>query len=168
MLHGAGDYMLKTSSVISKSRVCYAFVQGLHAQQQQEQQKQHLEPRGMCYTSFWMRWKLTRTLVGRKSKQTRRKAARQGTAAPSALGTPSATPTDWDSGPSNSRTINFLDRLQTPNHDEKGLHSETALSNSLHDDDTISRRTTPFPEPHKYAEMSAIGLTSKVNNHHTW
>ncbi|ATZ46842.1 hypothetical protein BCIN_02g01900 [Botrytis cinerea B05.10] len=110
----------------------------------------------------------TKTTSGasRKSKQTRRKAARQGTAAPSALGTPSATPTDWDSGPSNSRTINFLDRLQTPNHDEKGLHSETALSNSLHDDDTISRRTTPFPEPHKYAEMSAIGLTSKLFHIH--
>ncbi|KAF7885073.1 hypothetical protein EAF00_010891 [Botryotinia globosa] len=47
-----------------------------------------------------------------------------------------------------------------------GIYSSLALSNLLQDDDTASRRTTPFPAPDKYAEMSTIGLTSKLFHDH--
>ncbi|KAF7960070.1 hypothetical protein EAE96_001669 [Botrytis aclada] len=104
--------------------------------------------------------------ASRKSKQVRRKAARKSTTTSSASGTPSATHKDWDSGPSNSRTKDLLDHPQPPNQREKGLYLSPALSNSLHDDDTISQQTTPFPAPDKYAEMSTIGLTSKLFHIH--
>ncbi|TGO79375.1 hypothetical protein BELL_0034g00070 [Botrytis elliptica] len=108
----------------------------------------------------------SRTLVERKPKQVRRKAARKSTTAPSASGTPSAAPKDWDSGSSNSRTKDFLDHPHPPSQGAKGIYSSPALSSSLHDDDTISQQTTPFPAPDKYAEMSAIGLTSKLFHIH--
>ncbi|TGO68399.1 hypothetical protein BOTNAR_0025g00310 [Botryotinia narcissicola] len=108
----------------------------------------------------------SRTLVERKSKQTRRKAARKSTTAPSTSGTPLATQKEWDSGSSNSRTKDFLNHPQPPNQGEKGIYSSPALSNLLHDDDTASRQTTPFPAPDKYAEMSTIGLTSKLFHIH--
>ncbi|THV53860.1 hypothetical protein BGAL_0040g00210 [Botrytis galanthina] len=102
----------------------------------------------------------------RQKLKTRRKAARKSTTAPSTSGTPSATHKDWDSGPSNSRTKDFLDHPHPPNKGEKGIYSSPALSNSLHDDETTSQQTTPFPAPDKYAEMSTIGLTSKLFHIH--
>ncbi|KAF7898999.1 uncharacterized protein EAF01_008212 [Botrytis porri] len=108
----------------------------------------------------------TPSRASRKSKQFRRKTVHKSTATPSASGTPPATHKDCDSGPSNSQTKYFLDHPQPVGQGEKGLYSSPALSNSLHDDDTISQQTTPFPAPDKYAEMSTIGLTSKLFHIH--